>query len=169
MYSDTHITGTIIAPHLTFSPHLISTMFACAAIVAALLFTLLYIFHLTQCCSKHPLMTNYPILGMLPPLLWNLFRIHDFLTDSLKRRGGTGEFMGPWFAKMNYTFTSDPINVHHMLSKSFNNYVKGPEFREIFQPFGEGIFTADSDTWKYNRLVVDQYIILLLLLFVRNN
>lgn len=27
MYSDTHITGTIIAPHLTFSPHLISSHF----------------------------------------------------------------------------------------------------------------------------------------------
>ncbi|KAJ1425331.1 Cytochrome P450 [Sesbania bispinosa] len=62
-------------------------------------------------------MTHYPLLGMLPQILWNSWRIHDFLTESLKRHGGTG-----------------------------------PEFREIFQEaFGDGIFTADSDTWKYNR------------------
>ncbi|KAJ1418370.1 Cytochrome P450 [Sesbania bispinosa] len=89
---------------------------------------------------------------MLPQILWNSWRIHDFLTELLKRHGGTGEFMGPWFTKMNYMITSDPINVHHIMSKSFDNYVKGPEFREIFQEaFGDGIFTVDSDTWKYNR------------------
>ncbi|KAJ1388322.1 Cytochrome P450 [Sesbania bispinosa] len=77
--------------------------------------------------------------------------IHDFITKVLKQQGGTGEFMGPWFTKMNYMVTSDPKNVHHMMSKSFDNYVKGDEFREIFQAFGDGIFTADSEEWKYNR------------------
>ncbi|OIW12374.1 hypothetical protein TanjilG_04123 [Lupinus angustifolius] len=52
---------------------------------------------------------------------------------------------------MNYLVTSDPNNIHHIMSKSFDNYVKGSEFREIFQPFGDGIFTSDSETWKYNR------------------
>ncbi|XP_061357512.1 alkane hydroxylase MAH1-like [Gastrolobium bilobum] len=51
---------------------------------------------------------------------------------------------------MNYMITCDPINVHHILSKNFDNYVKGSEFREIFQPLN-GIFTADSETWIYNR------------------
>jgi len=37
------------------------------------------------------------------------------------------------------------------MSKSFHNYVKGPVFRDIFQAFGDGIFTADSETWKFNR------------------
>lgn len=59
--------------------------------------------------------------------------------------------MGPWFTKMNFMVTSDPINVHYIMSKSFDNYVKGDEFREIFQAFGDGIFTSDSETWKYNR------------------
>ncbi|KAL4317229.1 hypothetical protein AHAS_Ahas15G0364200 [Arachis hypogaea] len=52
---------------------------------------------------------------------------------------------------MNYLVTSDPMNVHHIKSKSFDNYVKGSEFREIFQVFGLGIFTTDSETWRYHR------------------
>jgi cytochrome P450 len=59
--------------------------------------------------------------------------------------------MGPWFTNQNYLVTSDPINVHHMLSKCFDNYVKGHEYHEIFEAFGDGIFNADSETWKYNR------------------
>ncbi|KAI4346811.1 hypothetical protein L6164_007677 [Bauhinia variegata] len=46
------------------------------------------------------------------------------------------------------------MNVHHMMSKNFGNYVKGPEFREIFEAFGDGIFTADSELWKYNREIL---------------
>ncbi|MED6151691.1 hypothetical protein PIB30_084820 [Stylosanthes scabra] len=59
--------------------------------------------------------------------------------------------MGPWFTKMNYVVTSDPINVHHIMSKNFYNYVKGPEFREIFHAFGDGIVASDFETWKYIR------------------
>ncbi|MED6183966.1 hypothetical protein PIB30_042836, partial [Stylosanthes scabra] len=102
-------------------------------------------------CCKSPLFIDWPIVGMLPKVLWNLHRIHDFATDILKQQGRTGEFMGPWFTKMNYLITSDPMNVHHIMSKSFDNYVKGPEFREIFQVFGLGIFTSDSEPWKYHR------------------
>ncbi|RDY11361.1 Alkane hydroxylase MAH1, partial [Mucuna pruriens] len=120
-----------------------------AAIIAALV-CILYFIHRRRCC-KHPLLTDYPILGMLPQLLFNLWRVHDFATDVLKRHGGTGEFTGPWFTNMNYLITSDPLNVHHIMSKSFHNYVKGPEFRDIFQAFGDGIFTADSEAWKYSR------------------
>ncbi|KAK7265983.1 hypothetical protein RIF29_18620 [Crotalaria pallida] len=118
--------------------------------ITATLFFFLYSFHRRQCC-KSPLLIDWPIIGMLPQLLWNLSSFHDFITEKLKQQGGTGDFKGPWLTKMNFMLTSDPINVHHIMSKSFHNYVKGPEFREIFQAFGEGIFTADSETWKYNR------------------
>jgi len=120
-----------------------------AATIVALFFITLF-FHRRLCC-RHPLFTDYPILGMLPQLLINLNRCHDFFTEVLKNHGGTGEFTGPWFTNMNYLVTGDPLNVHHVMSKSFHNYVKGPVFREIFQAFGDGIFTADSETWKFNR------------------
>ncbi|XP_028786617.1 alkane hydroxylase MAH1-like [Neltuma alba] len=91
---------------------------------------------------------------MLPPLLTNLWQIHDYVTQALQRQAGTGSFMGPWFTGMNYLITCDPMDVHHMMSKNFVNYVKGPEFREIFEAFGDGIFTVDSDTWKYHRALL---------------
>ncbi|XP_014489858.1 alkane hydroxylase MAH1-like [Vigna radiata var. radiata] len=125
-------------------------MFCYAAAAIAAVFCIIYFFHRRLCC-RYPLFTDYPIIGMLPALLCNLWRIHDFSVEVLKSHGGTGEFTGPWFTNMNYLITSDPINVHHILSKNFSNYVKGPEFREIFQAFGDGIFTADAETWKYNR------------------
>ncbi|XP_061370975.1 alkane hydroxylase MAH1-like [Gastrolobium bilobum] len=124
-------------------------MLGYAEIIAAFL-CFLYMFHRRR-CHRYPALTDYPILGMLPQILWNLSRIHDFITEVLKRSGSTFEFRGPWFTKMNFMVTSDPINVHHMLSKSFDNYIKGSDFRDMFQPFGDGIFTADSDTWRYNR------------------
>ncbi|MED6183968.1 hypothetical protein PIB30_042838 [Stylosanthes scabra] len=117
----------------------------------AIIASLYYLFHRRLCC-KSPYFIDWPIIGMLPKVLWNLHRIHDFATDDIfKQRGKTGEFMGPWFTKMNYMVTSDPMNVHHIMSKSFDNYVKGSKFREIFQAFGLGIFTSDSETWRYHR------------------
>ncbi|KAL1318933.1 hypothetical protein HN51_071211 [Arachis hypogaea] len=125
-------------------------IFLYVSIIASSFCYIYYFFHRRLSC-KSPLLIDWPILGMLPKLLWNLYRIHDFITDILKQHGRTGEFMGPWFTNMNYLVTSDPMNVHHIKSKSFDNYVKGSEFREIFQVFGLGIFTTDSETWRYHR------------------
>ncbi|XP_054800897.1 alkane hydroxylase MAH1-like isoform X2 [Prosopis cineraria] len=105
-------------------------------------------------CYKDPLLKDRPIFGMLPPALSNLGQIHDYMTQALQRKEGTGSFVGPWFTGMNGLVTCNPMNVHHMMSKNFANYIKGPEFHEIFEPFGEGIFTADSDTWKYHRALL---------------
>ncbi|XP_028752007.1 alkane hydroxylase MAH1-like [Neltuma alba] len=55
---------------------------------------------------------------------------------------------------MNYVVTCDPMNVHHIMSKNFVNYVKGTEFREIFEALGDGIFSVDSDLWKYHRALL---------------
>ncbi|KAK7316473.1 hypothetical protein VNO77_35531 [Canavalia gladiata] len=121
-----------------------------AASIVVTLISFFYFFHRRKSC-KHPLLPDFPILGMLPTIFFNLWHAHDYFTTVLKRHGGTGEFIGPWFTNLNYLVTIDPINIHHMLTKSFHNYVKGNEFREIFQPFGESIFTTDSEEWKYNR------------------
>ncbi|CAJ1946611.1 unnamed protein product [Sphenostylis stenocarpa] len=121
-----------------------------AMLFYAALFCITYFFHRRLCC-RYQLFTDYPILGKLPQLICNLWRVHDFSVEVLKFHGGTCEFTGPWFTNMNYLVTSDPLNVHHVFSKNFNNYVKGPEFREIFQAFGDGIFTSDAEAWKYNR------------------
>ncbi|KAK8469855.1 hypothetical protein PHAVU_004G006300 [Phaseolus vulgaris] len=138
-------------------PILDMAMFLLYAPILASFLCSLYFFHRRRSCI-HPLLRDYFILGMLPPLLFNLWRIHDFITDVLKKNGGTGEFKGPWFTKMNYFLTCDSLNVQHMLSKRFDNYIKGPAFREIFEPFGDGVVTADSETWKYFRTVLHSLI-----------
>ncbi|XP_052723063.1 alkane hydroxylase MAH1-like [Vigna angularis] len=120
-----------------------------AAIISSFLCSL-YLFHRRRSCT-HPLLRDYPILGMLPPLLFNLWRVHDFFTEVLTKHGGTGEFKGPWFTDMNYLVTCDSLKVQHMLCKNFDNYVKGHDFRDIFEQFGDGFVTADSETWKYIR------------------
>ncbi|XP_058773098.1 alkane hydroxylase MAH1-like [Vicia villosa] len=132
---------------------MINIMFSYTSIFFALFFFLCIIFQIhRRLVCKYPVFIDYPFLGMLPPVLWNLWRIHDFITEELKQQHrSTCEFMGPWFTNMNYLITSDPINVHHMMSKCFDNYVKGDEYHEIFEAFGDGIFASDSDTWKYNR------------------
>ncbi|XP_028786616.1 alkane hydroxylase MAH1-like [Neltuma alba] len=129
-------------------------MLGCVQVIAgfAALIFLLYHFHRSRCC-RDPLVPDWPLLGMLPHLLINLRQIHDYATQILQRNGGTGSFLGPWFTGMNYLATCDPMNVHHILSKNFNNYIRGPEFREDFEAFGVGVVTADSDTWKYHRIL----------------
>ncbi|KAF2308451.1 hypothetical protein GH714_009721 [Hevea brasiliensis] len=45
------------------------------------------------------------------------------------------------------------MNIHHILSKNFANYHKGEDFREIFEPMGDGIFISDSDNWRNLRRI----------------
>ncbi|CAN4109320.1 unnamed protein product [Withania somnifera] len=95
--------------------------------------------------------TNWPIVGMLPGLVQNAHRIHAFFTDILLETSSNFEFKGPVFANMDMLFTSDPANIHHILSRNFSNYPKGPEFRKIFDILGNGIFNVDSELWELHR------------------
>ncbi|KAL3849690.1 hypothetical protein ACJIZ3_011572 [Penstemon smallii] len=97
---------------------------------------------------------NWPLLGMFPKLMFNVGKIHDLLTDILvntKRRSFF--FKGPWFMNMEILATVDPANVHYIMSENFQNFPKGPKFREIFDVLGDGIFNSDSDSWKEQRKV----------------
>ncbi|KAJ7974652.1 Cytochrome P450 family protein [Quillaja saponaria] len=91
---------------------------------------------------------------MLPGLLRNIPRVHEFSTELLKASGGTFVFKGPWFAKLDFVATSDPMNVHHILTKNFTNYPKGQEFNKIFDPLGDGIFNIDMELWKIQRRMI---------------
>ncbi|KAL5860817.1 hypothetical protein ACOSQ4_002113 [Xanthoceras sorbifolium] len=100
-----------------------------------------------------PLITNWPIVGMLPDFLYNAGHIHEYATQVLKQNNGTFEFKGGWIPNTDFIAISDPMNAHHILSRNFANYTKGPELRDIFEPLGDGIFGADADLWKVQRKI----------------
>nr|VDD05958.1 unnamed protein product [Brassica rapa] len=94
---------------------------------------------------------NWPVLGMLPALvLWS--RRIDVLIRVLEKSNLTFLFKGPWFARMDALITVDPANIHHILSSNFSNYIKGPEFKEMVDVFGDPLFSADGDLWKNIRM-----------------
>ncbi|KAI7758366.1 hypothetical protein M8C21_013727 [Ambrosia artemisiifolia] len=95
--------------------------------------------------------TNWPIVGMTPDILLNIHRIHDYATHLLKLSNGTLSIKGPWFANIDMLVTSDPANIHYMLSKNFHNYPKGPKFRNMFDILGDGIFNSDHELWEFHR------------------
>ncbi|KAM7493614.1 hypothetical protein LguiB_028223 [Lonicera macranthoides] len=105
-------------------------------------------------CHRSSVPTNWPLVGMMPGLLRNAHRVHEFVTDLLKETGGTFVFKGPWFANLDMLVTADPTNVHHILSRNFSNYPKGPEFRKIFDVLGDGIFNSDSELWALHRKTI---------------
>ncbi|KAM3713493.1 hypothetical protein ACB098_01G262300 [Castanea mollissima] len=126
--------------------------------VVAILSFLCFLFLCHWRWNKTSPITNWPILGMLPDLFFNVSHVHDYATSLLKHYGGTFEFKGPWFACMDAILTSDPMNIQHVLSKNFSNYDKGPNFREIFEPMGNGIFNSDSETWRHQRKLIQSLI-----------
>ncbi|KNA09819.1 hypothetical protein SOVF_150070 [Spinacia oleracea] len=108
--------------------------------------------------SKNGLPTNWPFLGMLPALLKNVQRIHDFATELMDNSHMTFPFKGPWFTNMYLLVTVHPANVHHVMSKNFGNYPKGSKFNEIFDVLGDGIFNTDSFVWKYHRKMAQSFL-----------
>ncbi|CAA2993009.1 alkane hydroxylase MAH1-like [Olea europaea subsp. europaea] len=124
------------------------------AIFEVLLMFLCIIFlYILRCRSLNKSLapTHFPLVGMLPAILQNAHQLHDYATVVLNECGGTYEFKGPWFANMNILATCDPANIHHIMSKNFSNYPKGPEFKKIFDILGDGIFNSDSELWELHR------------------
>ncbi|XP_065873479.1 alkane hydroxylase MAH1-like [Euphorbia lathyris] len=101
--------------------------------------------------NKNGLPINWPVFGMLPDSLFHLHRFHDRLVDVLNGSGHTFSYKGPLFSNITLLLTSDPTNVHYIMSSNFSNFPKGLEFSKIFDILGDGIFNSDSHSWKYQR------------------
>ncbi|XP_051124895.1 alkane hydroxylase MAH1-like [Andrographis paniculata] len=96
--------------------------------------------------------TNWPVVGMLPAILQNKHHLHAYLTQILLGHGGTFQFRGVWFSNTDLLFTCDPNNFHHIFTKNFPNYPKGPSFKTIFSDLlGDGVFNADFQLWELHR------------------
>ncbi|XP_023748527.1 alkane hydroxylase MAH1 [Lactuca sativa] len=97
---------------------------------------------------------NWLPLGLFSEILTNLHRLHDVLAIYLNRSGGTFMLKGPWFANMDMLLTTDPLDIHHVLSKNFPNYPKGQNYRKLFDIFGDGIVNIDGHLWEIHRKTI---------------
>ncbi|XP_044361514.1 noroxomaritidine synthase 2-like isoform X2 [Triticum aestivum] len=98
--------------------------------------------------SKTALPTEWPLVGMLPSVVANLHRFHDYTTAFLAASGSSFVFRGP---AMHFFITCDPANVRHIFVSNFTNYPKGEEFAAIFDAMGNSFFNADGESWRRQR------------------
>eukprot|EP01018_Ginkgo_biloba_P035007 Gb_11141 [translate_table: standard] len=97
---------------------------------------------------------RWPVVGMLPSLLLNTYRLYEWNTDILKACGGTYVFRGPSMSVMHSVITCDPANIEYALKINFSNFPKGEAFRIVFHDLlGDGIFNADSQSWRLQRKI----------------
>ncbi|KAI3700306.1 hypothetical protein L2E82_44932 [Cichorium intybus] len=122
--------------------------------LVVLIFFSFFVFHYKRQNLQTLIVRIWLPLVMIPEVLINLHRIHDLLADYLNLSGGTFMLRGPWFANMDMLFTTDPLDIHHVLSKNFPNYPKGENFREIFDVLGDGIFNVDGHLWEIQRKTI---------------
>ncbi|VAH99790.1 unnamed protein product [Triticum turgidum subsp. durum] len=92
--------------------------------------------------------TEWPLVGMLPSVVANLHRFHDYTTAFLAASGSSFVFRGP---AMHFFLTCDPANVRHIFVSNFTNYPKGEEFGAIFDAMGNSFFNADGESWRRQR------------------
>ncbi|CAH8361027.1 unnamed protein product [Eruca vesicaria subsp. sativa] len=102
------------------------------------------------------IMTNWPLVGMLPGLLMVLHRIYDFTVEFLENTNLTFQFKGPWLTGMDMLVTVDPANIHYMSSSNFSNFNKGPDFKEVFDVFKDVVFNVDAELWKNHRKAAEE-------------
>ncbi|KAL5840758.1 hypothetical protein ACOSQ4_013366 [Xanthoceras sorbifolium] len=113
---------------------------------------IIFFFSLSHFTKKNKVLRNVPLVGMLPDLILSFHNFHDKIFEVLEEKKGTFLLKSAWIGQMNMLFTSDPANVHYIMSTNFSNYVKGPEWRKRFDIFGDkSIFNADLDEWKNQR------------------
>ncbi|KAL0856720.1 hypothetical protein Bca101_061874 [Brassica carinata] len=122
-------------------------MVSLLVVFVSFIFFLVYVF-LHRKPQGGPLLKNWPFLGMLPGMLVQLPRIHDWTVEALEANDLTFAFKGAWLSGTDLLFTADPRNIHHILSSNFGNYPKGPEFKKIFDILGDGIIAVDLELWE---------------------
>ena len=96
----------------------------------------------------------WPVVGIIPTLSAHiaLGDVYDWGAASLSRCRGTFPYRGTWGGGSSGVITSVPANVEHVLKANFDNYPKGPYYRERFaELLGGGIFNADGDSWRAQR------------------
>ncbi|OUZ99315.1 Cytochrome P450 [Macleaya cordata] len=100
---------------------------------------------------KNDVVIWWPVVGAIPSLLRNAHRVHDWTVEVSNTIGTTIVERGTIFARLNLLYTCDPNIVEYMVKTNFANYPKGPEYIDMFEVLGHGIFTVDFEPWHAQR------------------
>ncbi|KAE8808744.1 Cytochrome P450 86A1 [Hordeum vulgare] len=115
----------------------------------------LYMRSSTRSRSNDPasvLPTKWPILGMLPSLIANIYNFHEYSNVLLAGSGLNFNGDGPPGAGMRFFITCDPANIQHIFTTNYSNFPKGAEFAAIFDIMAGGFFTIDGELWRLRRM-----------------
>lgn len=89
-----------------------------------------------------------PVVGTMLNHAINFERLHDYHTDQAQRY----KTFRVVYPTCSYVFTTDPVNVEHILKTNFANYDKGTFNYDIMKDLlGDGIFNVDGDKWRQQR------------------
>ncbi|KAJ1298858.1 hypothetical protein BS78_01G486200 [Paspalum vaginatum] len=114
---------------------------------------ILYYHHLQSKKTSPMEPTKWSVLGHLPGLIANIHHLHEWSTSVLAGAGYNFEGQGGWTGQL-YFITCDPSNVRHIFTSNFANYPKGDVFAMTFDILGGGIFSADGESWRRQRVKV---------------
>lgn len=100
-------------------------------------------------------------LGSIPEILRNIHRLFDYYEQYCDIYGDTYRFPVSIFST-GIIVTKNPANVKHILSDSFNNYLKPPELQDAFREvLGKAIFSMnhahfgeEGKLWRLQRKMV---------------
>lgn len=95
-------------------------------------------------CNVH-VPWNWPFVGMLPSLLPNVHRVHDWFADIL--RGGSHSllFLEPWFSGMETVLTCNPDDLHYVTKTKASRFPKGSDFTERLDILGDGLIPTSGE------------------------
>ncbi|GAB2232831.1 hypothetical protein Drorol1_Dr00011890 [Drosera rotundifolia] len=101
------------------------------------------------------MLTNWPLLGMLPGVLSNYHRILDLVVDSVEGSpDGVFLLKGPWFCNLDMLVTCYPDDVQYMTSTHSSNFIRGPKSKKYFDLLGDSVFNAEGAEWSYHLRIV---------------
>ncbi|KAF5205774.1 Cytochrome p450 [Thalictrum thalictroides] len=101
--------------------------------------------------NKNDHYMQWPIVGVLPSIIKNVHRVHDWSVENCQAFGCTIQAKGPIFCRWELLFTCDPRNVEYILKTNVTNFPKGEDYLEAFDVLGDGLFNVDSELWQIQR------------------
>ncbi|XP_030456424.1 cytochrome P450 94A2-like [Syzygium oleosum] len=104
--------------------------------------------------AETPCPESHPIVGNLVGFLRNRHRFHDWVADMLSRTPSSTLRVNSFLGLSRGVCTSNPLNLQHLLSSSFPNYVKGSRYHAVLRELlGDGIFAVDGHLWSLQRKI----------------